>query len=721
MDIIQKLSQELGLKKEQVTNAVQMIDEGSTIPFIARYRKEQTGEMDDVQLRQLDERLKYLRNLEARKEEVIRIITEQEKLTADLEKDIQAAETLQRVEDLYLPYKQKKSTRATKAKEKGLEPLAELIWSQTPGCVIDAAAYINEDLGVLTAEEALAGAMDIMAEKVSDNANYREVIRKQMMKDGLVVTKAVDESAETVYKMYYNYQEPVHKIVNHRILAINRGEKEKALKVKIDYDESPTIAYLKKDIIKGSHPEAAGYIELAIEDGYKRLIQPSIEREIRNMLTERAEEMGIQVFAKNLKPLLMQPPIKDKVCLACDPGFAHGCKVAVVDGTGKFLENTIIYPVEPHKKTEQAKRTLKTLVEKYEVEMIAIGNGTASRETEQFIADFIKTVDRPIYYIIVNEAGASVYSASKLATEEYPELDVETRGAISIGRRLQDPLAELVKIDPKSIGVGQYQHDVDQKKLGESLGIVVEDCVNTVGVDLNTASPSLLNYISGINKTTAKNIVDYREENGKFKNRKELLKVKRLGAKVYEQCAGFLRIVDGDNILDTTSVHPESYKVTEKLLKLLKFTDADVKSGKTKDIDGAILAYGDQGLEGNLKAMAEILEVGYPTLRDIVAELKKPGRDPRDEMPKPVLRSDILSLKDLEVGMILRGTVRNVVDFGAFVDIGVHDDGLVHISELVDRYIKHPLEVVSVGDVVEVKIIDLDVKRRRIALTMKNV
>lgn len=724
MNIIEALMKELSLQKNQVENVIEMIDEGSTIPFIARYRKEKTGEMDDNQLRKFDERLTYLRNLESRKEEVKRIIDEQETLTVELAKSIDNAKTLQRVEDLYLPFKKKKRTRATIAKEKGLEPLAEIIWAQeiTSDLNIEAEKYINEELEVKSGADAIKGAMDILAERISDTADYREMIRKMTYNQGIIISKASKKDQESVYEMYYEYNEPVVKIVNHRILAINRGEKEKILKVKVEMDELIVHSYLNREIITNPESTSKECLVDIIKDAYKRLIQPSIEREVRNILTERAEEQAIDIFAKNLSPLLMQAPIKDTVCMACDPGFAHGCKVAVVDGTGKLLDRAVIYPVEPRKKTKEAKATLSRFIKTYKVEVIAIGNGTASRETEAFVAELLSELDEKVSYTIVSEAGASVYSASKLAAEEYPELDVETRGAISVGRRLQDPLAELVKIDPKAIGVGQYQHDVNQKKLSESLTVVVEDCVNSVGVDLNTASPSLLTYISGINKTIAKNIVDYREETGKFKNRKELLKVKRLGAKAFEQCAGFLRISDSSTVLDNTSVHPESYKSAMLLMSSLGYDENMIQNGNVQDLDSKIqLKTMTKSLEEGLKKLAEELEIGYPTLKDIVEEIKKPGRDPRDEMPKPVFRNDVLSMEDLEIGMIMKGTVRNVIDFGAFVDIGVHDDGLVHISQLADRFVKHPLDIVSVGDIVEVKIMDIDLKKKRIALTMKGI
>ncbi|NLV89135.1 MAG: RNA-binding transcriptional accessory protein [Tissierellia bacterium] len=698
MDIIKVLSEEFKLKPFQVKNTVQLLDEGNTIPFIARYRKEQTGELQDVVIRELSNRLNYLRNLEARKEEVIRLIDEQGKLTEELKEEILAAETLQRVDDLYRPYRPKRRTRATIAKEKGLEPLAEIIFNQSlDGEEFKKAilSFIDEEKGVNNEEEALAGAMDIIAEMVSDDADYREVLKKIINDKGIIEVEAVDKEEKSVYEMYYEYKEPVKSIANHRILAINRGEKEKKLKVSLSID-TDLIELLIDKIVKDKEKDTAIYIERAIEDGYKRLLFPSLEREIRNNLTERAEEEAIKVFAINLKPLLMQPPIKGKTVMGIDPGYRTGCKVAVVDETGKLLDYTTVYPTEPQNQVEETKEELKKLIDKYSVDIIAIGNGTASRETELVVADTIKEIDREVSYIIVSEAGASVYSASEVGVKEFPDLDVSIRGAISIGRRLQDPLAELVKIDPKHIGVGQYQHDLNQGKLDETLKGVVEDCVNTVGVDLNTASPSLLKYVSGISTRVANSLVKYREENGKFTNRKQLLQVKGLGEKTFVQCAGFLRIPDGDNPLDNTAVHPESYEVAEELLKI-DYTKED------------------------LKTIAEKLDVGLPTLQDIIKELEKPGRDPRDELPKPILRQDVLKMEDLKKDMVLNGTVRNVVDFGAFVDIGVKSDGLVHISQLSDKFVKHPKEVVQVGDIVKVRVIDIDIERGRISLSMKEV
>ena len=698
MDIIKVLAEEFKLKPFQVKNTVQLLDEGNTIPFIARYRKEQTGELQDVVIRELSNRLNYLRNLEARKEEVIRLIDEQGKLTEELKEEILAAETLQRVDDLYRPYRPKRRTRATIAKEKGLEPLAEIIFNQSlDGEEFKKAilSFIDEEKGVNNEEEALAGAMDIIAEMVSDDADYREVLKKIINDKGIIEVEAVDKEEKSVYEMYYEYKEPVKSIANHRILAINRGEKEKKLKVSLSID-TDLIELLIDKIVKDKEKDTAIYIERAIEDGYKRLLFPSLEREIRNNLTERAEEEAIKVFAINLKPLLMQPPIKGKTVMGIDPGYRTGCKVAVVDETGKLLDYTTVYPTEPQNQVEETKEELKKLIDKYSVDIIAIGNGTASRETELVVADTIKEIDREVSYIIVSEAGASVYSASEVGVKEFPDLDVSIRGAISIGRRLQDPLAELVKIDPKHIGVGQYQHDLNQGKLDETLKGVVEDCVNTVGVDLNTASPSLLKYVSGISTRVANSLVKYREENGKFTNRKQLLQVKGLGEKTFVQCAGFLRIPDGDNPLDNTAVHPESYEVAEELLKI-DYTKED------------------------LKTIAEKLDVGLPTLQDIIKELEKPGRDPRDELPKPILRQDVLKMEDLKKDMVLNGTVRNVVDFGAFVDIGVKSDGLVHISQLSDKFVKHPKEVVQVGDIVKVRVIDIDIERGRISLSMKEV
>ena len=714
MDIIKKLAEELNIGRHQAEAAVKLIDEGNTIPFIARYRKEATGSLDDEVLRNLDERLKYLRNLEERKNQVIASIAEQEKLTPELERSIRDAQTLVAVEDLYRPYKPKRRTRAMIAKEKGLEPLADLISMQMvkEPLLQAAAAYISQEKGVETAEDAIQGAKDILAERISDNAEYRTYIRNATMNKGVVQSSAKDEKAQSVYEMYYNYEEPVKKCAGHRILALNRGENEKILTVKIAAPEDQILMYLEKQTIVRDNPHTTPVLKEAAADSYQRLIGPSIEREIRSGLTERAEEGAIKVFGKNLEQLLMQPPIVGRVVLGWDPAFRTGCKLAVVDGTGKVLDTVVIYPTAPQNKVAESKKILKDFIKKYNISLISVGNGTASRESEQIFVDLLKEIKEPVQYVIVNEAGASVYSASKLATEEFPNFDVGQRSAVSIARRLQDPLSELVKIDPKSIGVGQYQHDMNQKHLGAALEGVVEDCVNKVGVDLNTASASLLEYVSGINKALAKNIVAYREENGAFKNRKQLLKVAKLGPKAFEQCAGFMRITGGENPLDGTSVHPESYEAARKLLTRLGYDLSELGQGGIKGIGKKIVDY---------RKMASELEVGEITLRDIAGELEKPARDPRDEMPKPILRSDILEMKDLKPGMVLKGTVRNVIDFGAFVDIGVHQDGLVHISQLTDKYIKHPLEAVSVGDIVEVKIISVDLAKKRIALTMKGI
>ena len=714
MDIIKKLAEELNIGRHQAEAAVKLIDEGNTIPFIARYRKEATGSLDDEVLRNLDERLKYLRNLEERKNQVIASIAEQEKLTPELERSIRDAQTLVAVEDLYRPYKPKRRTRAMIAKEKGLEPLADVISMQMvkEPLLQAAAAYISQEKGVETAEDAIQGAKDILAERISDNAEYRTYIRNATMNKGVVQSSAKDEKAQSVYEMYYNYEEPVKKCAGHRILALNRGENEKILTVKIAAPEDQILMYLEKQTIVRDNPHTTPVLKEAAADSYQRLIGPSIEREIRSGLTERAEEGAIKVFGKNLEQLLMQPPIVGRVVLGWDPAFRTGCKLAVVDGTGKVLDTVVIYPTAPQNKVAESKKILKDFIKKYNISLISVGNGTASRESEQIIVDLLKEIKEPVQYVIVNEAGASVYSASKLATEEFPNFDVGQRSAVSIARRLQDPLSELVKIDPKSIGVGQYQHDMNQKHLGAALEGVVEDCVNKVGVDLNTASASLLEYVSGINKALAKNIVAYREENGAFKNRKQLLKVAKLGPKAFEQCAGFMRITGGENPLDGTSVHPESYEAARKLLTRLGYDLSELGQGGIKGIGKKIVDY---------RKMASELEVGEITLRDIAGELEKPARDPRDEMPKPILRSDILEMKDLKPGMVLKGTVRNVIDFGAFVDIGVHQDGLVHISQLTDKYIKHPLEAVSVGDIVEVKIISVDLAKKRIALTMKGI
>ena len=714
MDIIKKLAEELNIGRHQAEAAVKLIDEGNTIPFIARYRKEVTGSLNDEVLRNLDERLRYLRNLEERKAQVIASISEQEKLTPELELKIKEAQTLVAVEDLYRPYKPKRRTRAMIAKEKGLEPLADTISLQMTKEPLElvAAAYISEDKGVLSAADAIQGAKDILAERISDNAEYRTYIRNATMNKGVIQSAAKDEKAQSVYEMYYNYEEPVKKCAGHRILALNRGENEKILTVKIAAPEDQILMYLEKQTIVRDNPYTTPLLKEVASDSYARLIGPSIEREIRSELTERAEEGAIKVFGKNLEQLLMQPPIVGRVVLGWDPAFRTCCKLAVVDSTGKVLDTVVIYPTAPQNKVAEAKKILKDFIRKYNISLISVGNGTASRESEQIIVDLLKEIKEQVQYVIVNEAGASVYSASKLATEEFPAFDVGQRSAVSIARRLQDPLSELVKIDPKSIGVGQYQHDMNQKHLGETLEGVVEDCVNKVGVDLNTASASLLEYVSGINKTLAKNIVAYREENGAFKNRKQLLKVAKLGPKAFEQCAGFMRIAGGENPLDGTSVHPESYEVAKKLLETLGYDLAELNQGGLKGISRKITDY---------RKMAERLEVGEITLRDIAGELEKPARDPRDEMPRPILRSDILEMKDLKPGMVLKGTVRNVIDFGAFVDIGVHQDGLVHISQMTDKYIKHPLEAVSVGDIVDVKIISVDLAKKRIALTMKGI
>lgn len=799
MDIIQKIKEELQVEKWQVEAAVKLIDEGNTIPFISRYRKEATGSLNDEQLRNLDERLTYLRSLEDKKEQVLKSIEEQGKLTDELKEKILAAQTLVVVEDLYRPYRPKRKTRASIAKEKGLEPLAEYILRQeaTEPVLNEAAKYVSEEKEVKTPEEALQGAQDIIAEMVSDDADHRLYIRNITVEEGIVTGTAKDEKAQSVYEMYYNFEEPVKKIAGHRVLALNRGEAEKVLTVKVNAPEERILRYLEKKLITKENEYTTPVICAAVEDSYDRLIAPAIEREIRNDLTEKAEDGAINVFGKNLEQLLLQPPIAGKVVLGWDPAFRTGCKLAVVDATGKVLDTKVIFPTAPQNKVEESKAELKKLIKKYNVDLISVGNGTASRESEQVIVELLKELDRPVQYVIVNEAGASVYSASKLATEEFPNFDVGQRSAASIARRLQDPLAELVKIDPKSIGVGQYQHDMNQKKLSDALSGVVEDSVNKVGVDLNTASASLLEYVSGINKTIAKNIVDYRENNGRFVNRKQLLKVPKLGPKAYEQCAGFLRIPDGKNPLDATSVHPESYEAAEQLMEKLGLTMEDIKEaqkqaaakkasgrssaaqadgqkngngtvnapkkreeqkGKAVRVHNTNTAMGKalaaamggvtfdnsaqtsakqtapvaknavndakdmSGLEKrikNKKLLAEELGIGEITLTDILKELEKPGRDPRDDMPKPILRSDVLDMKDLKPGMILKGTVRNVIDFGVFVDIGVHQDGLVHISQITDRYIKHPLEAVSVGDIVDVQVLTVDMAKKRIGLTMK--
>lgn len=712
MDIAKIIAQELGIKVSQVEATIKLLDEGSTVPFIARYRKEVTGSLNDEVLRQLYDRLSYLRNLEERKESVLASIEEQDKLTPELKKQIQDAMTLVAVEDLYRPYKQKRRTRATIAKEKGLEGLANIIMLQMTSVPIDeeAKAYLSEEKGVSTTEEAIEGALDIIAEGISDNAEYRTYIRDITFKEGKIVTLAKDKEVSSVYEMYYDFEEPVAKAAGYRVLAINRGEKEKFITVKIAAPEERIIHYLEKHVIVKDNPNITPLLSRAIADSYKRLIAGAVERDIRNELTEKAEDGAITVFGKNLTQLLMQPPVAGHVVLGWDPAFRTGCKLAVVDATGKVLDTVVVYPTEPQKKVAEAKKIVHNLIKKYNVSLISVGNGTASRESEQVIVELLKEIPEHVQYVIVNEAGASVYSASKLATEEFPNFDVGQRSAASIARRLQDPLAELVKIDPKSIGVGQYQHDMNQKKLGDALSAVVEDCVNKVGVDLNTASVSLLEYVSGITKTIAKNIVAYREANGRFHNRKELLKVAKLGPKAFEQCAGFMRISDGDNPFDATSVHPESYDAAQKLLTKLGYSLKDITS---------------QGLLGlsmvakNRSQLALELGIGEVTLDDIIKELEKPERDPRDEMQKPILRTDVMDMEDLTEGMVLKGVVRNVIDFGAFVDIGVHQDGLVHISQLTNKkFVKHPLEVVSVGDVVEVKVLSVDLKRKRIQLSM---
>lgn len=716
MDINQKLTEELNVKRWQIDAAVKLIDEGNTIPFISRYRKEVTGSLNDEQLRKLHERLTYLRNLEEKKEQVISSIEEQGKMTEELHNQILAAETLVTVEDLYRPYRPKRRTRATIAKEKGLEPFAAYILLQNAKEPLEETAkqYISEEKEVKTAAEAIAGAKDIIAESISDNADYRTWIRRTTMKKGKIVSTAKDQESESVYEMYYEFEEPVSKLAGHRILALNRGEKEKFLNVKVEAPEDEILTYLEKKTVHRDNPYTAVVLKETVDDSYHRLIAPAIEREVRNELTEKAEDGAIVVFGKNLQQLLMQPPVTGQVVLGWDPAFRTGCKLAVVDPTGKVIGTTVIYPTAPTtpQKIKASKDLLKKIIPKYHISLISLGNGTASRESEQFIVELLKEIPEKVQYVIVNEAGASVYSASKLASEEFPKFDVGQRSAASIARRLQDPLAELVKIDPKSIGVGQYQHDMNQKKLGESLSGVVEDCVNKVGVDLNTASVPLLSYISGISSTIAKNIVAYREENGRFTDRRELLKVPKLGPKAYEQCAGFMRIQEGTNPLDATGVHPESYEAAEKLLEKQGFKTEDITEHHLSGLSLTIKDY---------KKLAEELGIGEITLRDIVKELEKPARDPRDEMPKPILRTDVLEMKDLKEGMVLKGTVRNVIDFGVFVDIGVHQDGLVHISQITDRYIKHPLEVVRVGDIVDVKVMSVDLKKKRIQLTMRGI
>ena len=725
--IVKTIAQELGVKDNQVEATIKLIDEGNTIPFIARYRKELTGGLSDEILRDLGERLTYLRNLEKRKEEIVKSIDEQGKLTDEILQALAIAQTLAEVEDIYRPYKQKKKTRATVAKAKGLEPLAQIIMEQTETTPIEELAkeYVNidtlseedkknKDKVVANAEDAIQGALDIIAEDISDSADYRKYIKKVCYREGTIVTKASDDEEKSNYEMYYDYQEQIRRIPSHRILAINRGEKEEFLKVKLEKPEEKIYWYIKKQIIKGE-TQFTEMLKATIEDSFKRLIEPSIDREIRSDLTEKAEEQAIKVFGKNAKQLLLGAPIKGKTVMGFDPAYRTGCKIAVIDETGKVLDTDTVYPTEPQNDVEGAKKKLLSLIKKDEIDMIAIGNGTASRESEMFVSDMIKEASRPVHYVIVSEAGASVYSASKLATEEYPDINVSIRGAISIARRLQDPLAELVKIDPKAIGVGQYQHDVNQKKLAESLTGVVEDSVNKVGVDVNTATPSLLSYVSGINAGIAKNIVKYRDENGKLKNRKQLLKVPKLGKVAFEQCAGFLRIIDGDNALELTAVHPESYEATEKLLQKLGFVKEDLRDKeKLSELRLKLKLV-------NIAKTAKELEIGEMTLSDIIEELSKPGRDPREDMPKPVLRQDVLKLEDLKEDMVLTGTVRNVIDFGAFVDIGVKYDGLVHISELSDKYVRNPSEVVSVGDVVKVRVIKVDMERKKVSLSMKGI
>ena len=714
MNILETIANELNIKLSQVENTVKLIDDGNTIPFIARYRKEVTGNLSDEVLRDLGERLNYLRNLEARKEEVIRLIDEQGKLTDELKQEIEKAITLAEVEDLYRPYKQKKKTRATIAKAKGLEPLATIIYLQMDKRDIYEIAkeYVDEERGVANEEEAIAGALDIIAENVSDNADYRKKIKKMCRREAVIITKAAKEDEKSAYEMYYDFAETIRTIPSHRILAINRGEKEEFLKVKIEKPEEKILYFIKKDVIKeGSKFKM--YLENAIDDAYTRLIEPSIDRELRADLTEKAEEKAIKVFGQNAKQLLLQPPIKGMNVIGFDPAYRTGCKIAVIDSTGKLLDTTTIYPTEPQNDIVGSRKTIVGLINKYKVNMIAIGNGTASRESEMFISDTLKEIPNEVYYAIVSEAGASVYSASKLATEEYPDINVSLRGAISIARRLQDPLAELVKIDPKAIGVGQYQHDVNQKKLSESLTGVVEDAVNSVGVDVNTATPSLLSYVAGVNNTIAKNIVKYRDENGMLKTRKELLKVPKLGKAAFEQCAGFIRIFDGTNALEITAVHPESYEAAEKLLEKIGFKVEDIRNKEKLEQIKTKLK------EVNVKELAEELKIGELTLKDIIEEISKPGRDPREDLPKPILRSDVLKFEDLQEGMELTGTVRNVIDFGAFVDIGVKHDGLVHISEMADKYVRNPSEIVSVGDIVKVKVIGIDRERQKVKLSMK--
>ena len=710
MDILKKLQEELEIRPSQVENTVKLLDEGNTVPFIARYRKEMTGSLDDQIIRRLSERLASLRHLEEKREQVKNAIAEQGSLTDELAAKLEQAETQTEIDDIYRPFRPKRRTRASIAKEKGLEPLAEMLWGQRLPVPLEeyAAAFLDAEKGIETTEDALQGAKDILAERISDDAELRKLLRGELLKNGsLLSQKAKDEPS--VYEMYYDYSEPLKKAAGHRILAMNRGEKEGFLSVKLEGDETAVLQRMERNIIH-KNSQTAEILREVIADSYKRLIAPSLEREIRNDLTEQAEESAIGVFRENLKQLLLQPPISGKIVLALDPAYRTGCKIAVIDATGKPLETTVVYPPPPQNKTAEAERKLLALIEKHGVDLISIGNGTASRESELFVAEMLKKTKRKVQYIIANEAGASVYSASKLGAEEFPEYDVSLRSAVSIGRRIQDPLAELVKIDPKSIGVGQYQHDMNQKRLGEALGGVVEDCVNSVGVDLNTASPALLSYVAGVNSTVAKNILKYREENGKFSTRKELLKVPKLGPKAYEQCAGFLRLPESTMPLDNTGIHPESYKAAEQLLKVCGFSLEDVVCRRISGLRKKVAAP---------EKTAEQIGVGVPTLEDMIKELEKPGRDPRDEAPAPVLRSDVLSMEDLQEGMVLAGTVRNVIDFGVFVDIGVHQDGLVHISQITDRYIKHPLEAVSVGDIVDVQVLTVDVPKKRIGLTMK--
>lgn len=714
--IVKILCEELNIKSWQAENVIALIDDGNTIPFIARYRKEATGALDDTTLRDFDKRLAYLRSLAEKRSDIYRLIDEQGKMTDSLAEAIENASTIAELDDIYRPYKPKRRTRAMIAREKGLLPLALLIMRQDKNGKApedEAALYINEEKGVNSVEEALNGAMDIIAEEISDNADFRKKLRGVVQERGYAAVKGIKDE-DSVYSMYYDFSEKLEKLPPHRLLAINRGEKEGYLSFRIDVDEDMMVKYLIRNTTPKYEAPGTKYVKLAAEDAYKRLIAPSLENEIRRAATDAAEESSIKIFSKNLKGLLMQPPVKDRVVMGFDPGYRTGCKIAVVNGTGKVLDTGVVYCTLPNHDKDKAAKILKDMITRDGVDIISIGNGTASKESEIFVSDLIKTIDRDVQYIMTNEAGASVYSASELAAEEFPEYDVALRSAVSIARRLEDPLAELVKIDPKSIGVGQYQHDMNQKRLGEALGGVVEDCVNSVGVDLNTASPSLLSYISGINKTVAKNITLYREANGKFTSRKQLLKVPKLGAKAFEQCAGFLRISDGTNFLDNTSVHPESYKATEELIEKLGYTETDVKNGEIREIKS-------RARELGIKELSESLGIGELTLSDIIDSLLKPGRDPRDELPKPVLRSDILSIEDLKPDMVLDGVVRNVIDFGAFVDIGVHQDGLVHISQICDRYIKHPTDALSVGDNVKVKILDIDVKKNRISLTMKNV